>query len=188
MAHINLLPWREEKRKEQQKQFASIAFLSVVFVGLVILAVHLQYSNMIEYQNSRNAFLKREIAKVEKQIKEIENLNKEKQRLLARMEVIQQLQHNRPEIVYLFDEMVRIIPDGTYFTSFKQNNKALNIEGLAQSNARVSALMRNMEASDWFANPMLKIIQADKADAEASRKFSLTVTQTSKKQADAGKK
>ena len=181
MAHINLLPWREEKRKEQQKQFASITFLSVVLVGLVILAIHFQYSRMINYQNSRNQFLEREISKVEKQIKEIEDINKEKQRLLARMEVIQQLQHNRPEIVHLFDEMVRIIPDGTYFTKFKQQNKSLNIEGLAQSNARVSALMRNMEASDWFMNPVLDVIKSDKDDAEATRKFILRVTQTSKK-------
>ncbi|MEJ2143181.1 MAG: PilN domain-containing protein [Gammaproteobacteria bacterium] len=187
MAHINLLPWREEKRKEQQKQFASITGLSVVLIALIILAVHFQYSRMIDYQNSRNAFLKREISKVEKQIKEIEDLNKEKQRLLARMEVIQELQHNRPEIVHLFDELVRIMPDGTYFNSFKQNNRALSIEGLAQSNARVSALMRNLENSDWFANPVLKIIQSDKADVEASRKFSLKVTQTSKK-ANADKK
>ena len=181
MAHINLLPWREEKRKEQQKQFLSVTVLSVFLIALVILAVHLQYARMIDYQDSRNKFLQREISKVEKQIKEIEDLNKEKQRLLARMEVIQQLQRNRPEIVYLFDELVRIIPDGTYFNSFKQSNKALTIEGLAQSNARVSALMRNLEGSDWFANPVLNIIQADKADVEATRKFTLRVTQTSKK-------
>ncbi len=181
MAHINLLPWREEKRKEQQKQFASITVLSVVFVALVILAVHFQYSRMIDYQKSRNAFLTREISKVEKQIKEIENLNKEKQRLLARMEVIQQLQHNRPEIVHMFDELVRIIPDGTYLSSFKQTNNSLSMEGLAQSNARVSALMRNLEGSDWFSNPVLDVIQTDKKDAEATRKFVLRVTQTAKK-------
>lgn len=187
MAHINLLPWREEKRKEQQKQFASIAVLSVILVGLVILAVHLQYSSMIKYQNERNAFLKREITKVEKQIKEIEDLNKEKQRLLARMNVIQQLQLNRPEIVHLFDELVRIMPDGTYLLSFKQNNTSLILQGLAQSNARVSALMRNMESSDWFANPALDVIEADKTDAEASRKFIMRVTQT-KKMTNADKK
>jgi type IV pilus assembly protein PilN len=181
MAHINLLPWREEKRKEQQKQFATMAGLSVVLVALIILAVHLQYTRMIDYQKSRNQFLQREISKVEKQIKEIEDLNKEKQRLLARMEVIQQLQHNRPEIVHLFDEMVRIIPDGTYFKTFKQNGNALTIKGLAQSNARVSALMRNLEGSDWFANPVLDVIKADKADVEASRNFTLRVTQTRKK-------
>ena len=180
MAHINLLPWREEKRKEQQKQFVSMTVLSVVFVGFVVLAVHLQYSRMIDYQNSRNAFLKREISKVEKQIKEIETMAKEKQRLLARMNVIQQLQHNRPEIVHMIDELVRVMPDGTYLTSFKQNNRALSIEGLAQSNARVSAFMRNMAASEWFANPVLKIIQSDKGDVEATRKFVMSATQMSR--------
>lgn len=180
MARINLLPWREEKRKEQQKQFASITILSVVFVGFVILAVHLQYSRMIDYQKSRNTFLQREISKVEKQIKEIEALEKEKQRLLARMNVIQQLQHNRPEIVHMIDELVRVIPDGTYLTSFKQNNQALSIEGLAQSNARVSAFMRNVAASEWFANPVLKIIKSDTKDTDATRKFVMSASQVSR--------
>ena len=178
MARINLLPWREEKRREQQKQFASIAALSVVFVGFVILAVHLQYSRMIDYQTSRNAFLKREISKVDKQIKEIQTLTTEKNRLLARMQVIQQLQNNRSEIVHLFDELVRIMPDGTYLLDYKQSAKNINISALAQSNARVSALMRNIESSKWFTAPRLSVIKKDKKDAEATRKFSLTFQQT----------
>lgn len=181
MARINLLPWREEKRKEQQKQFASVAVLSVILVGFVILAVHLQYSRMIDYQTSRNEFLNREISKVDKQIKEIKSLADEKSRLLARMQVIQQLQHNRPEIVHLFDELVRIIPDGTYLLDYKQSGQNISVNGLAQSNARVSALMRNIEDSKWFTNPQLSVIQSDKKDAEATRKFSLTLKQAAKK-------
>ncbi len=110
MAHINLLPWREERRKEQLRQFLTILGLSVVLMLLVILAVHLQYNRMISAQQSRNNFLKNEITAVEKQIREINDLAKEKKRLLARMEVIQQLQRNRPGIVHLFEEMVKVIP------------------------------------------------------------------------------
>ena len=181
MARINLLPWREEKRKDQQKQFASITVLSVVFVGFVILAVHLQYARMIDYQKSRNKFLKREISKVDKQIKEIKSLTDEKNRLLARMQVIQQLQANRPAIVHRFDELVRIIPDGIYITSYTQSGNNISVNGLAQSNARVSAIMRNIETSEWFSNPRLNVIQSDKKDAEATRKFSLNFKQTSTK-------
>ena len=100
------------------------------------------------------------------------------------MNVIQQLQHNRPEIVHMIDELERVMPDGTYLTSFKQNNRALSIEGLAQSNARVSAFMRNMAASEWFANPVLKIIQSDKGDVEATRKFVMSATQMSRAKAE----
>ena len=163
MSRINLLPWREEKRSEQQKQFASIAALSVVFVGFVILAVHLQYARMIDYQASRNSFLQREISKVDKQIKEIQALTTEKNRLLARMQVIQQLQNNRPEIVHLFDELVRIMPDGTYLLDYKQTGKNITISALAQSNARVSALMRNIDSSKWFTAPRLSVIKKDNA-------------------------
>lgn len=181
MARINLLPWREELRKEQQKQFITVTILSLILVGFIIVAVHLQISQMISYQQSRNDFLSREITKVEKQIKEIQNLAKEKKRLLARMQIIQQLQSNRPEIVHRFDDLVRILPDGAYLTVFKQKGSALTIEGLAQSNARVSAFMRNIENSEWFSNPVLEVIQTDKTDPEATRKFVLRVTQTAPK-------
>ena len=159
MAHINLLPWREEKRKEQLRQFLTMMGLSVVLMLLVILAVHLQYSRMISAQESRNNFLKTEIASVEKQIREINNIAKEKKRLLARMEVIQQLQRNRPGIVHLFEEMVKVIPEGAHINSLKQKGKNLTINGIAQSNARVSAYMRNIDGSAWLTKPQLNIIQ-----------------------------
>jgi type IV pilus assembly protein PilN len=181
MARINLLPGREELRKEQQRQFLTILGLSAVLMALIIVAVHIQIAGMIANQNDRNDFLKKEIAKVEKQIKEINALAREKKNLLARMEVIEQLQRNRPEIVHLFDEIAKIMPEGTYLISLKQKGKTLVMEGMAQSNARVSALMRNIEASPWLASPRLQVIQKDnkRGGNSSERKFVLTAAQVS---------
>ena len=161
MAHINLLPWREERRKEQLRQFLTMLGLSVILMVLVILAVHLQYNRMISAQEARNNFIKAEISAVEKQIREINALAKEKKRLLARMEVIQQLQRNRPGIVHLFEEMVKVIPEGAHIKTLKQSGINLTIEGIAQSNARVSAYMRNIDGSDWLTKPQLNVIQKE---------------------------
>ena len=182
MAQINLLPWREELRKEQQRQFLTILGLSAVLMGLIVLAVHIQIAGMISNQQSRNDFLKQEITKVEKQIKEINNLAKEKKRLLSRMEVIETLQRNRPEVVHLFDEIVKVMPEGTYLSSLKQNGKALELNGMAQSNARVSALMRNIDSSPWLSQPQLQVIKKDdkkKAGDEDERSFTLKAVQVS---------
>ncbi len=179
MARINLLPWREEQRKEQLRQFLTIMGLSALLIVAIIVLVHMQISGMIDRQLARNNYLKTEIAKVEKQIKEIDNLAKERKRLLARMEVIEQLQRNRPEIVHLFDEIAKIMPEGTYLISLKQQGKNLILEGRAQSNARVSALMRNIEASPWLANPQLQIIKKDAKKDTDERNFVLRATQIS---------
>lgn len=176
MAKINLLPWRQEQRKEQQRQFFTIMGLVVVLVILGILAVHLQYARWITVQDSRNDYLRKHIKEVEKQIKEIDELAAKKERLLARMEIIQQLQRNRPEIVHLFDELVRVMPDGVYLTSLKQKNTDLTMTGIAQSNARVSALMRNIDQSEWMTNPVLNVIEAGKKK-EDDRTFSLRAQQ-----------
>jgi len=177
MAKINLLPWRQESRKEQQRQFLTILGLSVVLVVVGILAVHLQYSRMIGVQESRNAYLNRQIDKVKAQIKEIDELASKKERLLARMDIIQQLQRNRPEIVRLFDELVRILPEGVHLSSLQQKQRNLQMIGIAQSNARVSALMRNIDQSDWLAEPKLEIIEVGKK--EGAREFSLRAMQKS---------
>jgi type IV pilus assembly protein PilN len=181
MAQINLLPWREELRKEQQRQFLTILGLSAVLMGLIILAVHIQIAGMINNQQSRNEFLKKEITKVEKQIKEINDLAKEKKRLLARMEVIETLQRNRPEVVHLFDEIVKVMPEGTYLSKMKQSGKSLELQGMAQSNARVSALMRNIDSSPWLSKPQLQIIKKDKkgSGADDERSFVLKAVQIS---------
>ncbi|MGD8926790.1 MAG: PilN domain-containing protein [Thioalkalispiraceae bacterium] len=177
MAKINLLPWRQELRKEQQRQFLTILGLSAVLVILVVFAVYLQYSRMIGIQESRNAYLSKQIQEVEKEIKEIDELASKKDRLLARMEIIQQLQRNRPEIVRLFDELVRVMPEGVHLTSLKQKNRNLQMNGIAQSNARVSALMRNIDQSDWLTKPKLDIIEVGKK--ESAREFSLQAQQKS---------
>jgi type IV pilus assembly protein PilN len=188
MAHINLLPWREERRKEQLRQFLTMLGLSVVLMILIILAVHLQYNRMISAQQARNNYLKKEITAVEKQIREINNIAKEKKRLLARMEVIQQLQRNRPSIVHLFEEMVKVIPEGAHIKSLKQSGKNLTIEGVAQSNARVSAYMRNIDASPWLTKPQLNIIQKKgQKKKDGGREFILRAEQLAQPKKEAKK-
>ncbi|MCG6886779.1 MAG: PilN domain-containing protein [Proteobacteria bacterium] len=179
MARINLLPWRQEIRKEQLRQFLTMLGLSVLLMAAVVALVHIQVSGMISHQSSRNDYLKKEIARVEKQIKEINNLANEKKLLLARMEVIEQLQRNRPEVVHLFDEIVKVMPEGTYLVGLKQNGKSLVLDGNAQSNARVSALMRNIDGSPWLTNPRLKIIKREGKGKTQSdeRSFILSATQ-----------
>lgn len=174
MAKINLLPWRQETRKEQQRQFLTILGLTVVLVIVGVLAVHLQYSTKIQKQEARNEYIRGHITKVETQIKEINELASKKERLLARMEIIQQLQRNRPEIVRLFDELVRVLPEGVHLAAIQQRSRALVLTGIAQSNARVSALMRNIDQSDWLSSPVLGVIQASK---DGSRQFTLSAKQ-----------
>ena len=179
MAHINLLPWREEQRKEQQRQFLTMLGLSVVLMVLIIAAIHLQYARSISVQQSRNSFLQTNITEVEAQIAEITRLEKDKQRLLDRIEKIQLLQRNRPEVVHLFDDIVRVLPEGVYLTKLTQKGKSLTLEGKAQSNARVSALMRGVDKSVWMANPVLDVIQTDKGEESKDRKFTLRASQFS---------
>ena len=179
MAKINLLPWREERRKEQQRQFLTLLGLSVLLMVLVIVAIHLQYARAISVQNSRNNFLNSEISQVEDQIKEITKLEKDKQRLIDRIEKIQLLQRNRPEVVHLFDEIVRIIPEGVYLTSLKQQDSLLIIKGMAQSNARVSAFMRGIDKSEWLKAPVLDVIETDKKSDTKERSFIIRATQVS---------
>lgn len=183
MAHINLLPWRQERRQEQQRQLLTITGLSAILMVLVVLAMHLEISRQISTQNSRNNYLKSQIASVEKQLTEISNLEKAKKSLLDRMKIIQRLQENRPEIVHLFDEIARQIPDGVHLTSVKQQNKELTLEGIAQSNARVSAFMRNIDSSGWLGNPKLTVIKAKDSknvNTDSSRAFVLQAQQMNK--------
>lgn len=190
MAHINLLPWREELRREQQRQFITILGLSAILMALIILAVHLRIAGMIDNQQSRNRYLQGEIAKVEKQIKEINRLEEDKRRLQARIQVIQELQRNRPEVVHLFDEIARIIPDGIHLNSMRQSGNNLVLNGVAQSNARVSAFMRNIEGSDWLADPRLEVIEKKGKgnQTDSSRAFVLHLKQVRKNSGDEKKK
>lgn len=181
MARINLLPWREERRKEKQREFAVAAVGSAVVMLLVILYVHLHINGLIDTQESRNAFLEGQIKEVEGKIKEIENLERQKKQLIARMKVIEELQGNRPAVVHLFDELVKTTPEGLHLDTVQQKGNLLTIKGLAQSNARVSAFMRNLDASPWFDNPVLEVIESGTKTkgSEGQRMFILKVTQSS---------
>lgn len=159
MARINLLPWREAERKRRQREFAVMAATALVATILVGLALHLHVERMISTQQNRNQFLQQEISLLDKKIFEIKELEKTKANLLARMNVIQQLQKSRPEVVHLFDELVIGIPEGVYLTDVSQSGRSVILEGRAQSNARVSAFMRSIEASKWIGKPLLMLIE-----------------------------
>ena len=155
MANINLLPWREELRQKRQKDFAGVVAAALLFSGLVAAAWYYFNVGLIDNQKSRNAYLKTEIAVVDKRIKEIKDIEKDKENLLARMEVIQRLQISRPLIVHLFDELVKVLPDGVVIDSMKQSAGDILVQGFAQSNARVAALMRNIAQSEWIGREAL---------------------------------
>lgn len=165
MPHINLLPWRDELRQQRNKEFGFTAAIGVVVMAAVVAVVHLHFKSRIMHQNDRNGFLEANIAILDKRIKEIQQLDDEKERLLARMQIIQRLQSSRPEVVHLFDELVQTLPEGVYFTRIQQKGRVLNIHGVAQSNARVSSLMRQLDSSDWLENPTLLQITARVSEA-----------------------
>ena len=184
MPQINLLPWRDEQRKRREKEFIITAVMAALLMGGVVLGVHLHYESRVAYQNERNAYVQSEIAKLDEKIKEIENLKKERDRLIARTDVIQNLQAGRPEIVHVFDELVTTLPEGVYYTKVAQTGRALNIQGVAQSNARVSSLMRSLDTSTWFENPSLVEIKGDPAKKELTARhptFILNVSQEAQK-------
>ena len=160
MIRINLLPHREQKRLARQRQFVSLS-IGLALLGLaVVLLVHVIFSAQIETQESRNNLLKTEIAKLDEQIKEIDKLREQTQALLARKQVVETLQSNRTEAVHLLDQMVRQLPDGIYLRSLKQVGPKITLIGYAQSNARVSTLMRNIESSPWLQQPELVEIKS----------------------------
>jgi len=181
---INLLPWREELRKEQDRQLLSIAIFAWVLMGLVVLYGHLHMSARIEAQNDRNKFLQKEIAALDKQIAEIKDIKQKRQALVARMNVIYKLQADRTKLVYVMNELVNTIPEGVYYGSLVKNGDSIQITGTAQSNARVSALMRNFEESMWFKNPNLQVINVKGTAGGRLSDFSLSVQQGSGTEAD----
>jgi type IV pilus assembly protein PilN len=163
MPRINLLPWRAQQRKERQKNFAVSAVAAVVVGLLVIWLVNTILQGRIDHQNARNQRLQQEIAQLDEQIREIRNLRLRKERLLLRMAAIDDLQKARPEVVHLFDQVVKIMPDGVYLTEFTQNGRNLLFKGVAESSTRVSALMRNIAASPSLADPRLQVVQSGQA-------------------------
>lgn len=178
MARINLLPWREQLREERKQRFlVAMGGTLVVAAGLVFLAG--QYlDGAIEQQNARNDFIKKEIAVLDARIKEISELKERRAQLLERMKIIQDLQGNRPISGRIFDQMVRTLPDGVFFTELKRTDKSIAIIGSAESNNRVSSLMRNLDASEWLTAPNLTEVKAITAGAvDQANVFQLTVQQ-----------
>ncbi len=176
MAKINLLPWRDEYRQEKKKEF------TVIIVGVCVLALFSAYvwigrvESAIDSQNARNRLLKTEITALEKQVSEIKELKKRKTELLDRMRVIQDLQGTRPVIVRYFDELVRSVPDGIFITSLERKGKIINIDGVTESNNRVSTFMRRLDGSDWFSAPNLNSVKADPKFGEQASEFRLSVS------------
>lgn len=181
MAHINLLPWRETLRKEKQKEFISITAFAAAVTAVLVVFVHIHMSGVIKYQERRNQFLENEIKILDGKIKEVEKLEATKKALIDRMNVIQNLQATRPQIVHVFDEFVHTLPNGVYLTGVKQSGSKLDISGQAESNARVSAYMRNIDDSEWLAAPRLNVIETRKTGFGRVSSFKLQAAQTAPK-------
>jgi type IV pilus assembly protein PilN len=177
MPRINLLPWRAEQRQERKKQFflalgaAAIAGIGIVYVS------KLTMESWITNQLNRNNILTNEIAALDKQIEEIKGLENQRERLIARMKVIGELQRSRPEVVHLFDEIVKAVPEGVHLTEVKQTGNRIELQGMAQSSTRVSTLMRNIDASDWLSDPALDVVQTVSNGPEHQSQFKLYAQQ-----------
>lgn len=161
MAKINLLPWREELRAQKKQDFIIAIGVSILFTAVILVAIHTYIEGMKAYQEQRNKMIQDEIALLDIKIAKIKTIEEQKSKLLSKIELIQKLQQSRPEIVHLFDELPRVTPDGVYLTKFVQTGQVLGFDGKSESNARVSAFMRAIEASAWLKMPKLDVIHAD---------------------------
>ena len=176
MAQINLLPWREAKRQELKKEFlVTVALVLALGAGLVLLSDRV-VNSQIEDQKARNGFLTENIKVLDKQVAEIRDLERRRNQLLDRMKVIQELQGNRPIIVRVLDQLVRTVPDGVFYTNLNTKDKRISITGIAESNNRVSSLMRRLDASDWLANPNLDKVKAAPKYGDQANIFNLSVS------------
>jgi len=171
MPRINLLPWRDAERKKRQRDFGVAMAGSVVAAVAGILLTLFIYSQMISSQEARNQRLTDEIVELEKSITEIDGLERQKERLLARMEIIEELQKSRPEIVHLFDEIARQLPEGVYLSGLKQTGSRVEVRGVAQSSTRVSALMRQVDASEWMTDPEVDRVETTQSGASRQAEF-----------------
>jgi type IV pilus assembly protein PilN len=186
MPSINLLPWRQALRQRRRKEFLVGIGAAVGLAALATLLAHLTVSSMIDAQNRRNELLKAEIAELDKAIEQILALEEQKARMISRMQVIDTLQASRPEVVKLFDQIVSTLPEGVYLTSVKQAGKKIEFNGVAQSSTRVSAFMRNIDASESLSAPELKVIQTGSA-AGPGAQFTLFASQRAPAGEDAAK-
>lgn len=179
MPKINLLPWREELRQKRKKDFLMALGGAVLIAGFITFATKLTVGQWIQNQESRNTVLKTEITELDRQIDEILGLENQKERLLGRMDIIEQLQRSRPEIVHLFDELVDALPEGVFLTEISQTAARVEISGTAQSSTRVSALMRNIDGSEWFRDPGLDVVQTVVNGAARNAEFTIFAQQVS---------
>jgi type IV pilus assembly protein PilN len=178
MIRVNLLPHRAEKRKARQVQFIILSALSLALGAVIVGFVYVAIDTQISYQERRNAYLKQEIAVLDKQIEEIRKLREQTQALLSRKTVVENLQSTQSDVVHLLDQMLRILPDGVYLKSLKQNGYGINVVGYAQSSARVSTLMRSIEDSPWLDTPTLIQVQAATVGGKRLSEFQLNFNLT----------
>lgn len=181
MTRINLLPWRQERRTQRQKEYLTVLGMTGLFAAAIAFGVIKYYDGLIDNQNARNSYLTSEIALLDQKIKEIEDLEKKRAHLLNRKQVIEQLQADRSQMVHLFDQLVRTIPEGIRLNNIKQTGNTLTLDGISQSNARVASYMRALESSGWMTSPEVSIIEAKGADRLMPYQFTLTVTLTKPK-------
>ena len=176
MPRINLLPWREVERDRLRKEFI-LALLAALLIGVLgALVVRWQYGIMVAQQKARNQYLTDQLKQLDGQITEINDLEQQKTALYSRIKVIEQLQQSRPEVVHIFDQLVRLLPEGVYLTEVTQTDRRIQIKGIAESSSRVSTFMRNIDESVWLKDPSLEIIEA-KGTAEAGSSFTLYANQ-----------
>lgn len=174
MATINLRPWREERRERLKKEFVQVIGLFAFAAVAIWFAWNLAVNSLVSHQQARNKILETEIVSLDKKAKEIRDLKAKKVDLVDRMKVIQGLQGTRPIIVHLFDELAKTIPDGVYYKSIDRVGMKITVTGAAESNQRVSTLMRNIDESEWFANPNLTKVQANTSLGEQGNDFFVT--------------
>ncbi|MEM7206248.1 MAG: PilN domain-containing protein [Pseudomonadota bacterium] len=175
-ARINLLPWRDEERKRKTREFTTQLILCAMLAGLVVMYGIFTVQGQIDHQNRRNQFLQAEIDRLKVELEEIKELESTKEQLLSRMEIIQQLQTRRPQVVHLFHELAFTLPDGVSLTAIAQTQDNITLEGKADSNARVSAFMRNLDESEWLTGPRLEVIEANTDESVSAFKLHLKQT------------
>lgn len=178
MIYINLLPWREQRRAQRRRQFYTMAVFGALFGVALVFAAYTYMNLLIEHQNTRNQMLQTEIRALDRQIARIQELDKRRQSVIDRIEVIQTLQASRPEAVHLFDQMVVTLPEGTFFRELRQEGERIRLVGRAESNARISALMRRVDASPWLKDSTLQIIETRQEGPLQVRDFRLEALQT----------
>ena len=175
MANINLLPWREARRQKRKQQFLIGLGATLAGAALSVLLWDVTVTSQIDYQQSRNQYLRSQIAVLDQEVAAIRGVQRKRNQLIERMRVIQALQGNRPVIVRLLDQLVRTVPDGVFYTSLETKANVVSIEGVAESNNRVSSLMRRLDASDWLENPNLDAVETAPDYGDQATTFKLTV-------------